>query len=148
MKKLFKLSVISGLSFLTMPAVAQNLPSQVPANVLYVIDGDTFRAQVTIWPDLTIETNIRVARIDTPEKKRGSLCEAERQAGYVASAYAKQFLPKNSQVFLLALKKGKYAGRMIAEVQLADGRDFGQIMLDTGHAIAYDGGRKRKVWCK
>jgi len=148
MKKLFKLSIIFGITFLSMPILAQNLPSQIPAKVLYVIDGDTFRAQVTIWPDLTIETNIRVARIDTPEKKRGSLCEAERQAGYVASAYAKQLLPKNSQVFLSGLKKGKYPGRMIAEVQLADGRSFGQIMLRSGHAIAYDGGRKRKVWCK
>jgi micrococcal nuclease len=148
MRKLTLIIMICFDSLIPLPVEAQNLPDHVPAQVLYVIDGDTFRAQIHIWPDLIIETSIRVARIDTPEKKRGSECEAERQAGYAASAYAKQFLVKNSQVFLSGLKKGKYAGRMIAEVKLADGRNFSDIMLKSGHAIAYDGGKKNKVWCR
>ena len=141
------ISAITGVPFLTMPGVAQNLPAQVPAKVLYVIDGDTFRARATIWQDLTLETNIRVARIDTPEKRRGSQCDGERRAGEQASIFAKQLLPKNSQVILSGFKKAKYAGRVIADVQLSDGRNYAQIMLKAGHAIAYNGGKKRKIWC-
>jgi endonuclease YncB( thermonuclease family) len=127
------------------PAFAQN--NLIAAKVLYVIDGDTFRANVKDRQGLVFETSVRVAHIDTPETKYGYECEAERQAGYAATRFAKSILKKRQTVFLSQVRPGKYAGRIIADVSLSNGQDYGQIMLQSGYAIPYEGGRKRKIWC-
>ena len=44
-----------------------------------------------------------------------------------------------------ALKLGKYAGRVIADVITAKG-NVATILITEGHARKYDGG-KRKGWC-
>ena len=38
-----------------------------PAEVLRVLDGDTFEARVRVWPGLDITTKIRLRSIDAPE---------------------------------------------------------------------------------
>ena len=48
------------------------------AEVLHVIDGDSFRVKAGIWLDHLVETNIRLRGIDTPEL-RGAKCAAEKQ---------------------------------------------------------------------
>lgn len=120
----------------------------ISATVLYVIDGDTFRALVEKPSGGVFETSVRVAHIDTPETKYGYECEAERRAGYVATHFAKELLPRNTNIVLAGMRPGKYEGRVIAEVLLPNGKDYGQIMLQSGHAIPYEGGWKRKIWCK
>ena len=47
-----------------------------PAEVLRVIDGDTFEARVHVWPGLDITTKVRLRGIDAPELK--AHCPAER----------------------------------------------------------------------
>lgn len=121
--------------------------SDVPARILYVIDGDTFRAVVKTMEGHGFETSIRVAGIDAPESKYGFECTAERQAGYAATKFAKTLLKKRQVVFLSEIRPDKYDGRIVAKVSLPDGRSFGEVMLQAQHAIAYHGGRKRKVWC-
>jgi hypothetical protein len=69
---------------------AGSVLADLPARVLYVIDGDTFRALVLNQQGRSFETSVRIAHIDTPEKKRGAECEAERQAGKLASDYGKE----------------------------------------------------------
>jgi len=133
--------ILGGLS----PALAET--NTFPATVLYVIDGDTFRAVVQQPSGRSFKTSVRVAHIDTPETKYGYLCGAERRAGYAATHFAKKLLPINKKVSLAKMRPGKYSGRVIAEVQLQNGQDYGQIMLQSGHAIPYEGGWKRKVWC-
>ena len=50
------------------------------------------------------------------------------------------------KVMLFNVKKGKYAGRVVARVQLTDGNDLTTLLVEAGHARPYDGG-KRKGWC-
>src|SRR2546423_372402 len=38
-----------------------------PAQVLRVLDGDTFEARVSVWPGLDITTKVRLRGIDAPE---------------------------------------------------------------------------------
>src|SRR5579862_1269550 len=38
-----------------------------PADVVRVIDGDTFEARVRVWPGLAVETKVRLRGIDAPE---------------------------------------------------------------------------------
>jgi len=132
--------------FLSCLLFASPVLSDVPARVLYVIDGDTFKARVNVNGQF-YQTSVRVAHIDTPETKYAFQCDAERQAGFAATRFAKTLLKKEQAVLLNEIHPGKYAGRIIANVSLLDGRDYGKIMLQSGHAIPYEGGWKTKVWC-
>ena len=38
-----------------------------PAEVVRVIDGDTFEARVRVWPGLDVNTKVRLRNIDAPE---------------------------------------------------------------------------------
>jgi len=48
------------------PVVAP-LRSGHPAEVLRVLDGDTFAARVRVWPGLDVETKVRLRGIDAAE---------------------------------------------------------------------------------
>ncbi|WP_135078608.1 thermonuclease family protein [Terasakiella sp. SH-1] len=132
--------------FLSCLLFASPVFSDVPARVLYVIDGDTFKARINVDGQFH-QTSVRVAHIDTPETKIGVQCPAERLAGKKATRFAKGILKKKMQVTLQDIKPGFYPGRIIAAVKLPDQRDFGQLMLNAGYAVPYEGGKKRKVWC-
>ena len=56
-------------------------------------------------------------------------------------------IPRGTVVDLQNIKDDKYLGRINANVILPDGRDVGQIMIDSGLARPYSGG-KRQPWCK
>src|SRR4051812_18043178 len=47
-----------------------------PAEVLRVLDGDTFEARVHLWPGLDVTTRVRLRGIDAPEMK--ARCGDER----------------------------------------------------------------------
>ena len=42
-------------------------------------------------------------------------------------------------------RKGKY-GRILGIPYTEDGRDICQVLIKEGHAVEYDGGKKKKVW--
>lgn len=44
-----------------------NLTARYPAEVVQVIDGDTFEARVHLWPGLNVTTRVRLRGIDAPE---------------------------------------------------------------------------------
>ena len=53
----------------------------VPALVLAIIDGDTVKVRARPWTSgLTIETNVRVTGIDTPEVDWHAACPQEARA--------------------------------------------------------------------
>ncbi|WP_417798726.1 thermonuclease family protein [Terasakiella pusilla] len=133
--------------FLSCLFFASSVLSDVPARVLYVIDGDTFKAKINLDGQFH-QTSVRVAHIDSPETKIGVQCPAERLAGKKATSFAKGILKREMQVTLQDIKPGFYPGRIIAAVKLPDQRDFGQLMLNAGYAVSYEGGKKHKVWCK
>src|SRR5690348_9640474 len=47
-----------------------------PAEVLRVIDGDTFEARINLWPGLEVTTRVRLRGIDAPELR--AHCDDER----------------------------------------------------------------------
>ncbi len=122
------------------PALADGL--SVPADVISVYDGDTFKAQAYPWPGMTMAVSIRVNGIDTPEI-RGK-CDAEKQAAIVARDYVRDVLGES--VILKNVKRGKYAGRVVADVYLTDGRSLTELLIASGLGRPYDGG-KRSGWC-
>ena len=122
------------------PTYADGL--SVPADVVSVYDGDTFKAVAHPWPGMSIDVSVRVNGIDTPEI-RGK-CQAEKEAAIAARDYVRDVLGES--VILKNVKRGKYAGRVVADVYLTDGRILTELLIASGLGRPYDGG-KRSGWC-
>ncbi len=128
---------------------------------IQILDINQKAAAGEIWPGvfltpqdtIEIETDIRLNGIDTPEKRPlkkkrdGTLRSAESRANekYAAaqSRLALLNLLKDNELNLTVLNPtiGKYAGRIVAIVKV-DGMDAAQYLIENGHALPYDGGRK------
>ena len=122
---------------------AEVIPGPVPAEVIRVIDGDTLTVEATIWLGQRLTVNARIRGIDTPELH--GACEREKAMAEAArSALAK--MAEAGSVRLTNIANGKYAGRVLADVETDDGTDVAAYMLATGLARPYDGGA-RAGWC-
>ena len=60
-----------------------NLTARYPAEVIQVIDGDTFEARIHLWPGLDVTTRVRLRGIDAPELK--AHCPQEREMAEIAA---------------------------------------------------------------
>jgi endonuclease YncB( thermonuclease family) len=114
-----------------------------PAEVLRVIDGDTFEARVRIWPGTDITTKIRLRGIDAAELH--ARCDEERLQAVAAREALVRILAEGS-VGVSNIGQDKYGGRVDADVSTARTADVSVLMLDGGFARRYSGGR-RESWC-
>jgi endonuclease YncB( thermonuclease family) len=114
----------------------------VSATVLRVIDGDTFEARAEVWPDIEVTVAVRLAGIDAPELH--APCLRERALAMAARDLLTRALPPQSPVRLTQVAHDKYAGRVIAQAWLADGRAAGPLLLAAGLAAVYG---ERRDWC-
>lgn len=121
-------------------AAAFNGP--VEAQVVRVIDGDTFEAAANIWLNQTIDVHVRIAGIDAPELH--GHCAAERDRAQAARQYLDTRIG-GVAVRLSDVRYDKYGGRVRAVVRDGQG-DVGQAMIRAGHARPYHGGH-RQPWC-
>ena len=117
----------------------------VPAVVDYIFDGDTFSAGVKLDEDVEITVRVRLINVDTPEMN--GKCTAEKVMAQSAKDLLFVLIPRGTVVDLKNVKDDKYLGRINANVILPDGRDVGDILIDSGLARPYSGG-KRKSWCE
>ena len=127
----------------TVARAGEPVGAMYPAHVVRVIDGDTFAAEVAVWPSLVARVVVRVVGIDTPEL-RGA-CASERTRAVAARDALAALL--RADVTLRDVAADRYPGRMDARVLLADGRDVGAVLIAAGHARAYDGRTHRAGWC-
>lgn len=119
------------------------LSGPVPARVLRVIDGDTLEVRARVWLGQEIVTRVRLAGIDTPELR--GRCTAEKEQARQARAALQQMI-QSGQVRLRNIRYGKFAGRVLADLETDDGQDPQQILLRKGLARPYDGAT-RTSWC-
>jgi micrococcal nuclease len=119
------------------------LRSGYPAEVLRVIDGDTFEARVGIWPGMDVTTRVRLRGIDAPELH--ARCEAERAQAMAARDALARILAQGD-VGVSQVGQDKYGGRVDASASTAGTRDVSEAMLAGDFARAYRGGRRRG-WC-
>lgn len=116
-----------------------------PAEVSYIIDGDTFAARVMLADDTKITVRVRLINVDTPEIH--GECESEIRAAFAAKARLAELLPVGAVAELRDIKDDKYLGRIDARVLTSDGRDVGNILIQEKLGRPYSGGR-REGWCK
>ena len=121
----------------------QAIPGPVPARVLEVIDGDTLLVRARIWIGHEVETLVRLAGVDAPELR--GRCARERDLARQARALIAARLASGG-VVLRDIQYGKYAGRVVARVETAEGEDYAGLLLAAGLGRPYAGGR-RASWC-
>ena len=125
------------------PSPVSTLRSGHPAEVVRVIDGDTFEARVRIWPGMDITTRVRLRGIDAPELH--ARCDAERVKALAARDALARLLAEGT-VGISRVGQDKYGGRIDADVSTARTPDVAATLLDGGYARRYSGGR-RESWC-
>lgn len=121
----------------------ERIDGPVLADVVEVIDGDTVRVSARIWPGQRVEVAVRLRGVDAPEMR--GRCAAERRLARAARAALGRRLGA-APVRLVNIGGGKYYGRVLAEVMLADGTDLGQWLLANAPVRPYAGGRRER-WC-
>lgn len=93
------------------------------AEVLRWIYGDTLDVRADLGFDrISLQIRLRVLGFDAPEV-RG----ATREAGLAAARKAAELAPVDSWVLIRTHHKDSF-GRWLANVELADGRDFAAAM--------------------
>lgn len=103
------------------------------ATVDRVVDGDTIDCTVDLGFNTKTSIRFRIfsathSYFDTPETWRPKT-EAENKHGSDATKRAVELL-EGKEVTLKSIKKGKY--RYLAEVFLADGENYANVMIQEG----------------
>ena len=114
-----------------------------------VVDGDTIDVTIDLGFDLYKKERVRVAGVDTPEKRTRNL--EEKALGIDATNWLKEKLEgalagDDDLVIRTELVGGvgKY-GRLLGWLYLGDGSlSLNEQMIAEGYAWAYDGGTKQK----
>jgi len=114
-----------------------------------VVDGDTIDVTIDLGFDLYKKERVRVAGVDTPEKRTRDL--EEKALGIDATNWLKEKLEGaisgNDDLVIrteLVGGVGKY-GRLLGWLYIGDGDvSINEEMIDEGYAWCYDGGTKSK----
>lgn len=126
-------------------SMARSAPERMahPAEVIRVIDGDTFEARVNLWPGLDITTRVRLRGIDAPELK--ARCGEERFRAEAAREALREIL-EQGEVGISHVMLDKYGGRVVADTSTRATPDVSAALLSAGFARRYGGGH-RDGWC-
>ena len=114
-----------------------------------VVDGDTIDVTIDLGFDLFKKERVRVAGVDTPEKRTRDL--EEKELGIEATNWLKEKLDgaitgDDDLVIRTELVggMGKY-GRLLGWLYIGDSElSLNEIMIKEDYAWAYDGGTKQK----
>ena len=114
-----------------------------------VVDGDTIDVTIDLGFDLFKKERVRVAGVDTPEKRTRDL--EEKALGIDATNWIKEHLDsaitgEEDLVIRTELVggMGKY-GRLLGWLYIGDAElSLNEKMIEEGYAWAYDGGTKQK----
>ena len=114
-----------------------------------VVDGDTIDVTIDLGFDLFKKERVRVAGVDTPEKRTRNL--EEKELGIHATNWLKKQLEDTiagdeELIIRTELKGGvgKY-GRLLGWLYIGyNNISINEQMIDEGYAWSYDGGTKQK----
>jgi len=121
----------------------QSVRAAHPAQVLRVLDGDTFEARVRVWPGLDITTKVRLRGIDAAELR--ARCPEERLKAETARD-ALIALLSEGDVGISGVTLDKYGGRVVASASTHKTADVSAALLQAGLVRRYASGR-RETWC-
>ena len=114
-----------------------------------VLDGDTIDVTIDLGFDLYKKERVRVAGVDTPEKRTKD--DEEKALGYDATRWLEKRLQgaiEGDDDLIIRTELvggvGKY-GRLLGWLYVGDANvSLNEQMIEEGYAWAYDGGTKQK----
>ena len=120
------------------------------ATVTKVVDGDTIDVVIDLGFDIKIRQRVRVAGVDTPEKRTRN--KEEKKLGLDATFWLEdQLTDAVNSGYALTIRTeldkgatGKY-GRLLGWLYIGDATvSLNEQMVEEGYAWEYDGGTKQK----
>ncbi len=117
-------------------------------NILKVVDGDTVDVDIDLGFGVWLRNErVRLAGIDTPESRTSDAIE--KVFGQAAKDRLNSLLGAEAILISQISKsgdniKGKF-GRIIGNFKTINGEVIADILMNEGHAVAYNGGDKDKV---
>ena len=114
-----------------------------------VVDGDTIDVTIDLGFDLFKKERVRVAGVDTPEKRTRDLEEKElgKDATYWMEKHLEDAVAGEEDLIIrteLVGGMGKY-GRLLGWLYVGDQElSLNELMIEQGYAWPYDGGTKQK----
>lgn len=109
--------------------------------VARVVDGDTVDIIIDLGFGLFKKERVRVAGIDTPEKRTRDA--REKMLGFDATHYAEEWFAAEGDIIVKTSKDGKY-GRMLGFFYRGDDC-FNTRIVEEGYAFEYWGETKRDM---
>ena len=103
-----------------------------------VVDGDTVDVVLDLGFGLFKKERVRVAGVDTPEKRTRNA--KEKMLGYDATEFAEAWFEDSDGITVKTEKDGKY-GRMLGWF-FRGYECFNHRLIDEGYAWSYTGGTK------
>lgn len=143
MRALLSVAIFMSALMGSVAQAKETLSGPFPAEVLRVVDGDTLDVRITVWLGQYLQTRVRLSGIDTPEK-RGK-CAEEKKLALEAQQALQKYI-ETGAVVLKNVTTGKYAGRVLADVETASGQPLSELLIQNGFARPYQG-KKRLGWC-
>ncbi|MBV7410244.1 thermonuclease family protein [Maritimibacter sp. DP1N21-5] len=148
----FKAGFVAVAVFCPVSSIAQDgFPGPYYGEVTRVIDGDTFVANVSIWPNIKADISVRIAGIQAPETRRSASCDEEPYYGAQAKFALEQELPVGQSIRLENVRNGSFAGRVIANVFRQNevrGTPIETLMTRRGLAVDWIPGDDEIDWCE
>ena len=122
------------------------------AHVNRIVDGDTVDVDIDLGLGIWVhKERVRIMGIDTPESRTRDA--EEKRFGLASKQFVKDHMPVGSiQILKTEIdksgedKKGKF-GRILGDFLLDDNR-LTDMMIESGHAVAYFGGSKEEIQMK
>jgi len=121
--------------------------NEYEVKVLKVVDGDTVDVDINLGFGIVLtDERVRIMGIDTPESRTSD--KVEKVFGLAATARLKELLDEEAILITTEDKhgedmKGKF-GRVLGDFRVG-GKTVTQILIEEGHAVAYNGESKDDV---
>ena len=134
------------LAFLLSLYATSILANPYQYRVTRVLDGDTIEFDAPFLPvELKQVLKLRIIEVDTPEKGSLAKCQAEADKALRATNFTKRMVGAATRQEVILVGWDKYGGRVLGDLIL-DGKSLKRMLLESGHARPYDGGKKAS-WC-
>lgn len=121
--------------------------NEYDVKVLKVVDGDTVDVDINLGFGIVLtDERVRIMGIDTPESRTSDA--VEKVFGLASKARLKELLDEEAILITTEDKhgedmKGKF-GRVLGDFRVG-GKTVSQILIEEGHAVAYNGESKDDV---
>jgi len=121
--------------------------NEYEVKVLKIVDGDTVDVDINLGFGIVLtDERVRIMGIDTPESRTSD--KVEKVFGLAAKARLKELLDEEAILITTEDKhgedmKGKF-GRVLGDFRVG-GKTVTQILIEEGHAVAYNGESKDDI---